>query len=731
MPTFTPVDFDPFAGPSSSGGVQTIPGQNGAPTRVIMDMSQSSGPKLVPVDHDPFAEPSIADDVAKSAGIGVVKGGIGLVGAGGDISQLLSAGVDYAAQHFGIPADKVQQFKDVVYQGAGAFPLTAAIANAPTSGDIQKGIEHYTGDFYTPKTTAGEYAQTAGEFLPAAFGGEGGLVARAARTLVPAATSETAGQHYKGTAIEPVARFLGALAGGGATALASRPGTAARAIQQQLPEGITPQMVNQADALIQEAAGRGIQLAWPEALSQVAGRPVLTNMMRHLEASPQTENRMAAFFGQRPQQVDTAVRGEMGNIAPVNNTPSSIGPAVGRAYENTVRDIEQARTRAVNPFYEAAKQDHVPGPEVQKLVSSIDAAIANDKTGIVGGSLGEIRRLLVSKPAQPAVAPIRTARETPKGKIYDVTPGKEAVPETYLTDIENLDRVRKYVRDKMEMPQIGQDAITKEQGKNIITALDDLESKMTAASENFRAGKSRYQEITEKYVQPILDGPIGKLASRDTTTRKAIDTLFPRNPLPNSEQEISNAVSALTKRNERAARDLVRAHAESTFNQAAKDLQTGPNAANGAKFRTALVGNSQQRANLQAAVEALPNGQQRWQGFNRLLDILEATGTRQGIGSRTAYNTEINKLQGAGGLARDAAKVAANPTRLLQPLVDKYEQYKLGSNLNELADILTNPRSTNLLRAAARAPQSALPSIALKLVAFTQSSRPVENRNNR
>lgn len=54
MPTLTPVDFDPFAGPPS-GGVQTVPGQNGTPTRVIMDMGQPSEPKLVPVDHDPFA----------------------------------------------------------------------------------------------------------------------------------------------------------------------------------------------------------------------------------------------------------------------------------------------------------------------------------------------------------------------------------------------------------------------------------------------------------------------------------------------------------------------------------------------------------------------------------------------------------------------------------------------------------------------------------------------------
>jgi hypothetical protein len=692
-----------------------------------------SSPKNV-LTFDDDLGPSVAGDVAKSAGIGVVKGGIGTVGAGGDVRELLSHGVDYAAQQFGIAPEKVKAFKDAVYQGAklggGFLPGARVFADAPTSHDIQSKIEETTGEFYKPKTVAGEYAQTAGEFLPAAFGGEAGLVGRAARVLVPAAISETAGQATKGTGYEPVARFLGALAGGGATALASRPSTAARSIANQLPEGITEPMIIQADQLMQEAAQRGIQLAWPEALSQVAGRPVLTNMMRHLEASPQTEGQMGAFFGDRAPNVEGAVRQELGNIAPVNNAPSTIGPQVGRAYENTVRDVENMRTREVNPFYKAASQEHVPGPEVKGLVDNIDAAIASDKTGIVGGSLNEIRRLLVSKPAQPAVAPTRTARETPNGKIYNTTPGKDAIPESYLTDIENLDRVRKYVRDKMELPQIGQDAITKEQGKNIISAIDELKTKMLAASENFAAGKARYQEITEKYVQPLLDGPIGKLASRDTTTKKAIDTLFPRNPLPNSEQEVSTAISALAKRNPKAAGDIVRTHAESTFNEAARDLQTGPNQANGAKFAVAIAGNPQQRANLQAAVEALPNGEQRWQGFNRLLDVLEATGTRQGIGSRTTYNAEINKAQGAGGLARDVGKIGANPTRLLQPLADKYDQWKLGRNLGQLAMILTDPNSANMLRAIARAPRDGRRSteLAIRLVTYGEASRPTENR---
>jgi hypothetical protein len=234
----------------------------------------------------------------------------------------------------------------------------------------------------------------------------------------------------------------------------------------------------------------------------------------------------------------------------------------------------------------------------------------------------------------------------------------------------------------------------------------------------------------ERFLQPLLDGPLGKIAGRDTATKNAIDALFPRNPLPNSQDEISTAVSALAHRNERSARDLVRAHAESTFNEAARDLQTGPNQALGAKFAVAVSGNPQQRANLQAAVEALPNGQQRWEGFNRLLEVLEATGTRQNIGSRTAYNVEINKAQGAGGLASDVGKIGANPTRLLQPLADKYDQWKLGQNLGQLATILTDPNSANLLRAIARAPRDGRRStdLAIRLVTYAEASKPVENR---
>lgn len=166
-----------------------------------------SDPDLLRKLNGDMSASDIAADVAKSAGIGVVKTGIGMVGAGGDLRDLASASLDKVGEKLGFDPSSIKKV------AAAVAPYTpfAAIPYAPTSHDIQSKIEGLTGEFYKPKTVAGEYAQTAGEFAPAAIGGGGGALARIGRALIPAATSETAGQLTKGTEAEPYARVAGAL----------------------------------------------------------------------------------------------------------------------------------------------------------------------------------------------------------------------------------------------------------------------------------------------------------------------------------------------------------------------------------------------------------------------------------------------------------------------------------------------------------------------------------------
>lgn len=179
-------------------------------------------------------EVSTTEDVLKSGSAGLAKGVIGLVGAGGDLRNLASSATDYVGDRLGASPEAVSSFKSAASKVAGVLPMTAALSDAPSSADIQKGVEGVTGEFHKPQTVAGEYAQTAGEFAPAVLGGGEGLMAKlATRVAIPAVTSETAGQLTKGTALEPYARIGGGVLGGSlASTLSRAPELAAPTIEE-------------------------------------------------------------------------------------------------------------------------------------------------------------------------------------------------------------------------------------------------------------------------------------------------------------------------------------------------------------------------------------------------------------------------------------------------------------------------------------------------------------------
>jgi hypothetical protein len=151
-------------------------------------------------------------DVAKSAGIGLAQGAIGIGTLPGNLEQLGRLGINKGAELMGYEAPV----------SSGTF--------LPNYGDVKGEIEKHTGEFYKPQTTAGEYARTIGEFAPMAAMGGAGMVGRAANVIAPALASETAGQLTKGSSMEPWARAAGAFAGGTIPrAITPLPADAARA----------------------------------------------------------------------------------------------------------------------------------------------------------------------------------------------------------------------------------------------------------------------------------------------------------------------------------------------------------------------------------------------------------------------------------------------------------------------------------------------------------------------
>lgn len=221
----------------------------------------------------------------------------------------------------------------------------------------------------------------------------------------------------------------------------------------------------------------------------------------------------------------------------------------------------------------------------------------------------------------------------------------------------------------------------------------------------------------------VYKSPIGQLANKDTTTKSAIDALFPASPVPGTANEIAETLGALARKNPMAARELVRVHLESTFNQAARNNMGGPNPGMGAKFAVAVRGGPQQAENLNAALTATlgPDGAQ---GFNRYLDIVEATGRRLGQGSPTASNTEIGRELTQGGAVRETINLASGGlVGLPRAIRERYQMWQLGKNTEDIAKIIINPTADKTLKLLATANERQAEVLAARLTQMAINAR--------
>lgn len=144
-------------------------------------------------------------DVAKSGLSGLAQGAAGLVGLPGTISDAMTSGLTGLANR--VTGANVQ------------------LPGSPLSGDVlSQKLSNAVGGYYEPKTTAGEYARTIGQFAPGMVTGPAGALPRIASAVIPAVASEAAGQATKGTAFEPAARIGGALLAPAGVGLVKRTG---------------------------------------------------------------------------------------------------------------------------------------------------------------------------------------------------------------------------------------------------------------------------------------------------------------------------------------------------------------------------------------------------------------------------------------------------------------------------------------------------------------------------
>lgn len=644
----------------------------------------------------PRTSRTTGEDVQQGIAHGLVSGSTSVLGLPADIWHMLKsenkAALTYGAQAVGLMTPE-EGAKWRAEPPDEQHPMTSAWITKHV-----KDLAQSAGRDVSPaQTVPGQYAETAASFIPMAaatpFMAEGTAakalakvpVAVARYGVLPAVTSETAGQATKGTAAESYARVAAAI---GPEAAIQSMGAARRALSpvKGMMDGVTDTQRSEAQRLLDESRTAGTPLTVPEAVQQATGNGTrLGDIQRVVEQSPKGAGVLRPFMAARPGQTETLGRSTFDQLAPAGADPYEIAPKVQAAADQTVSDANTARTQAVDPFYKAAATDRVPLTDMNDFLSRIDGMIASDKTGIMGPELSKLRASLIETPGKPGTPAQRIPTTTPTGAtIYRNVPAVPPTPAVPITDIENLDRVRKYFRDRMDLPQWSQDATSKEEIGKVGSLLGDLRQKMISASPDFTAGKSLYQGITENIFNPLTRSPTGQLAVAETYPKQA-QILFNPNPLPGSERAIGKAVRDVAKTDPDAAAQLVRAHLEKTFNEATQNNLPGANQFGGPKFAAVVSGNTQQAKNLEAAVRALPNGGVRWNALRKGLDIMEGMGARQPVGSQTAFNAQINKWMEQGHPAGEFLVNAASPGRWPSLVNSVYRHVMFDRNTGELA----------------------------------------------
>ncbi len=595
-----------------------------------------------------------AKDIGQSVVSGLDKGVAGLAGLPADAALGINAAVNYGKSKVqGRPFEEVEAESD----------KNAVISRDTVRSYGGKAFHDASPLKHDPTTTPGKYAQSGAEFVPAAILGPGGVARNAmALGVGPGLASEAAGQATEGTSYEPWARAGAAVVGGATGHWATAPNAAGAAVSRAA-RGANQAQVEEAERLFAYAQGIGAPLTRAEALQHVTGGSTqLGNLQRVVEGSGE----MRPFMAARPGQVEDAARTQFGRIGPVSPDPSSIGPAVGEAATGLVDDVRGAINTQTRPLYQAAELDRVPAAQYQRLAQDprYDDAL-------------------------------QTIRNHP-----EIGPEFAHLPDNAATLV---DEVKKLLRTRAEVLPTS-DATERYLGGLRGTASTNAGNAGTTASASLAQAVAEQARLREQYLNPLMAGPIGKLAKEDITTKRAIAALFPENPLPNSQQEVGQAVAAMAHRNPGATRQLVRTHVESVFNEATQRLQSGANEFGGAGFAALLRGNPQQAANLEASITALRGGQ-TYQGFNRFLEVLEAQGSRQRIGSQTAFNQEVQAgLKTGGTVAEALSSLASVGTKLPSKINTRIEQWRMGGNVREIADILTNPAAAQLFRQLATAP---------------------------
>jgi len=487
----------------------------------------------------------------------------------------------------------------------------------------------------------------------------------------------TAQQLTEGAGFNPLAQAGATMIGQGVPGILTSMRSNVGDIARESLKGVTPEQIKLSKLLMQRAENMGTPLTSAEALAQVTGTNKLTNVQRIVENTGSGVQRMADFMGKRPEGNVTVLGQQMENISPTVS-----GALMPKEMAQTAQDFiarsEKGLTGGVEPYYRNA--------------------------------IGEMKNIGINKPLPILPTEVKQLSKNPaiddaiNHVITDKYSGATGLtpnqPDTLISAKKYLDAQYSKFSNKMT------ESYDKGKAANAYSASRQLDNYLTSKSPSYAKGSEIYEKAQQNVIQPRKEGMLGQLAETGGTTEAQMaqqsNLLMPQAPRATSPEEIKSVVKLLRRQDPTVVPSWTRQNLEGIFAETAQKLQSGPNQFGGANFAKTIVGNDLQKQNLKTLISegASP---QAWQGFETMLDVFQAQGKRQGAGSQTAYNQELQQQLRGQGLG----KVALTPTKPSN-IVNFYEKVKYGQNTDLLAKLLTDKQGiTKLEELAKTKPNSA------------------------
>jgi hypothetical protein len=622
----------------------------------------------------PKKKSGVAQDMAKSAAIGVPRGVADLLGLPAGLAQLGQMGANWVAKKAGAEAPgEVNPISMFMPPGLDRIaPLRALQTALPraTGENIERAAESVTGQWYDPQTRPGKFAE---RVVRGAVSTPGAKVTGAAAS----GGGEVGAQTYGEGARLPFSLVGGFIPGAYQTMRGTISQNAADALQN-----VTPQQMKAAQALMDRAQAAGSPLTAAEAIAQVSGKNSLQDIQRVVEQSGKGGPIMQPMMNARPDANRAAFNRTLDGIGPAPANPSQTPVALQEAASKALTDARQAGNAAATPFYTAARTQSVPAPVLQRLRADpvIDIAIKN-------------------------------VLSDPKWGVKGRAPDSIAV----------LDQAKKWLD-----AQAQKSAKVPAEARIWSDARKALTGELDAVSPAYATARGIVEQNRRTVVDPMRASPVGDLAntkglSAENAMAAQRQILMPPSPAALNPQTINYTGGLLSGP---PLRNFTRQGLLSQYDEATQNLVSGPNQWGGAKFAAQVAGNPSQKANLEALVTQA-GGTSAWKGFQNFLEIVEAQGKRHPAGSLTEFNKQVTaglSREGAGGLLATAAA----PARAASIAKDWYDAFRYGKNTGDMAKILTNPKGVEILNElAVTAPGSARAGVLVG--ALTELSRATQD----